>query len=114
MEMIILACAKYITNIRLRDTTGYCETKPIITGFTSSSAFTGISNEYIVTTNIQSNDPDIVSKAVSLLGCTMQEAVWKIAEWVTGTIDYASSTTNTTDEDASEVFDRKQAIVQAL
>jgi len=93
---------------------GYsCETEANLSqGFTSSSAFpTGISNEYTqATTNIQSNDPDIVSKGVSLTsGCTtMQEAVRKIAEWVIGTIDYASSTTNNnSDEDASEVFDRK-------
>jgi hypothetical protein len=57
-------------------------------GFSSFHPFpTNLSNEYtIATTNINSNDPEIESKAISLTnGCaTMQEAVRKIAIWVSG------------------------------
>ena len=81
-------------------------------GFSSTTLFpTGITSEFTMpTANIQSYDSDIISKAQSLTdGCaTMQEAVEKIEKWVVGNISYASSVTeDNSDEDASEVFERK-------
>lgn len=80
-------------------------------GFTSNAPFpTNINSQYTLpTTNIQSNDPDIISKAYSLTsGCTkMHEAVDKIAKWVIGSLQYQSTSNSNADMNASLVFERR-------
>lgn len=84
-------------------------------GFTSTASFpvtnvpANILTDYTwPTTNIQSNDPAIRNKAVSLTsGCTqLQDAVQKISQWVIGSITYKTSTNNNLDMTASLVFSR--------
>jgi transglutaminase-like putative cysteine protease len=82
---------------------GFSSTTPFPVGATSENGFT------LPTTRIQSNSTVIKNKATSLTnGCTsMESAVEKIAQWIVGSITYASSANNNADMDALSVFNRK-------